>query len=84
MLSRWLRDRSATEGFSALFNPYDKAERFACSIFVGIGVRATERGSSLGIAGTGCVGCCVSLVDDGLREGRRGGSDGTGGLSSDD
>ena len=67
-----------------MFSPYDKAERFACSDFVGAGIRATERGSTLGSAGTGCVGCCVSLVDDGLREGRRGGSDGTGGLSSDD
>jgi hypothetical protein len=84
MLSWWLCDGCEIQGFSALFSPYDRAERFACSICVGNGVRATERGSTFGSAGMGCVGSCVSLVDDELREGRRGGNDGTGGLSSDD
>lgn len=84
MLSWWLRDETGIEAFSALFSPNERAERFAGSRFVGVGIGATKRGSPLGSGGIGCIRSCVSLVDDGLRDGRRGGSEGTGGLSSDD
>ena len=80
----WLSDETGKGGFSALFSPNDRAERFASSRFGGVSIGATKRGSTFGSGGIDCIRSCVSLVDDGLRDGRRGGSEGTGGLSSDD
>jgi hypothetical protein len=79
-----LCDETGTGGASGLFSPNDKAERFASSIVLDVEIGAMKRGSTFGIGGMNSVRSCASRVDDGLRDGRRGGRAGTGGLSSVD
>lgn len=84
MLFWWLCGETETRGLSALFNPNSRAERFPSSIVLGVANEATKRGSTFGIGGVDSVRSGISLVDEGLRDGRRGGRDGSGGLSSFD
>jgi hypothetical protein len=71
-------------GFCGLLRPKDRADRLAVSIVVAVGTGATKRGSTFGTGGIDCVRSWGSRVEEGLRDGKRGGSAGTGGLSSFD
>jgi hypothetical protein len=71
-------------GFCGLLRPKDRADSLAFSIVVAVGTEATKRGSTFGTGGIECVRSWGSRVDEELRDGKRGGSAGTGGLSSFD
>jgi hypothetical protein len=71
-------------GFCGLGRPKDRADRLAVSVVVAVGTGATKRGSTFGTGGIDWVRSWGSRVDEGLRDGKRGGSAGIGGLSSFD